>query len=58
MPKKTFTPEQILAKLRQIEALVGQGKRYVVCEPASGRWRCRRLHADVKHYVDAAADAG
>jgi hypothetical protein len=26
MAKKTFTPEQIVAKLRQIEVLVSQGK--------------------------------
>jgi hypothetical protein len=26
MPKKTVTPEQIVAKLRQIEVLAGQGK--------------------------------
>jgi hypothetical protein len=26
MPKKGFTPEQIVAKLRQIEVLVTQGK--------------------------------
>lgn len=26
MPKKTFTAEQIVAKLRQIEVLVSQGK--------------------------------
>ena len=26
MPKKTFTPEQIVGKLRQIEVLIGQGK--------------------------------
>ena len=26
MPKKTFMPEQIVAKLRQIEVLVSQGK--------------------------------
>ena len=26
MPKKTFTPEQMVAKLRQIEVLVSQGK--------------------------------
>lgn len=25
MPKKTFTPEQIVGKLRQIEVLVGRG---------------------------------
>jgi len=26
MPKKTFMPEQIVGKLRQIEVAVGQGK--------------------------------
>jgi transposase-like protein len=26
MPKKTFAPEQIVAKLRQIEVLLSQGK--------------------------------
>ncbi|MGA9057282.1 MAG: hypothetical protein WB763_12315 [Terriglobia bacterium] len=26
MPKKTFTPEQIVAKLRQMEVLLSQGK--------------------------------
>lgn len=26
MPKKRFTPEQIVAKLRQIEVLISQGK--------------------------------
>jgi hypothetical protein len=26
MPKKAFTPEQIVAKLRQIEVLMSQGK--------------------------------
>ena len=26
MPRKTFTPEQIVAMLRQIEVLMGQGK--------------------------------
>lgn len=26
MPKKTFTAEQIVAKLRQIEVIIGQGK--------------------------------
>jgi transposase-like protein len=26
MPKKTFTPEQIVAKLRQVEVLISQGK--------------------------------
>jgi hypothetical protein len=27
MPKKTFTPEQIVAKLRQVEVLISQGQR-------------------------------
>ena len=26
MPKKAFTPEQIVAKLRQVEVLISQGK--------------------------------
>jgi|TARA_B100002003_G_C13737760_1_gene368155 hypothetical protein len=26
MPRKSFTPEQILAKPRQIEGLIGQGQ--------------------------------
>lgn len=26
MPKRTFTPEQIVAKLRQLEVLASQGK--------------------------------
>ena len=34
MPKKTFTPEQIVPKLRQIEVLIGQGKAVP--------WRARR----------------
>lgn len=28
MPKKTFTPEQIVAKLRQIKVLISQGKGF------------------------------
>ena len=46
MPKKTFTPEQIVAKLRQIEVLVGQGKTVpLACKDAGiteqtyYRWR-------------------
>jgi hypothetical protein len=35
MPKKTFTPEQIVAKLRQVEVLISQGKTV----PRSLRWR-------------------
>lgn len=46
MPKKTFTPEQIVGKLRQIEVLVGQGKTVPLACKDSGitdqtyyRWR-------------------
>ena len=46
MPKKTFTPEQIMGKLRQIEVAVSQGKTVaLVCKDAGiveqtfYRWR-------------------
>jgi len=46
MPKKTFTPEQIVGKLRQIEVLVNQGKTVPVACREAGiveqtfyRWR-------------------
>jgi putative transposase len=46
MPKKTFTPEQIVAKLRQIEVLVSQGKtipqackKVGIVEQTFYRWR-------------------
>ncbi len=46
MPKKTFTPEQIVGKLRQIEVLIGQGKRVPLACREAGiveqtfyRWR-------------------
>src|SRR5258708_6910358 len=46
MPKKTFTPEQIVAKLRQIEVLLSQGKTVPLACKESGivdqtyyRWR-------------------
>jgi putative transposase len=46
MPKKTFTPEQIVAKLRQIEVLVSQGQRVPLACKEAGiaeqtyyRWR-------------------
>ena len=46
MPKKTFTPEQIVGKLRQIEVLISQGKTVpVACREAGiveqtfSRWR-------------------
>ena len=46
MPKRTFTPEQIVAKLRQIEVLMGQGKTVTLAAKEAGitdqtfyRWR-------------------
>ena len=46
MPKKVFTPEQIFAKLRQIEVSITQGKSVpVACREAGildvsyNRWR-------------------
>jgi len=46
MPRKTFTPEQIVAKLRQIEVLTGQGKAVALACKEAGiseqsyyRWR-------------------
>jgi len=46
MPRKTFTPEQIIAKLRQIEVLIGQGQAVAqavrvtgISEQSYYRWR-------------------
>jgi len=46
MPKKSFTPEQIVGKLRQIEVIVGQGKTVPLACKEAGitaqtfyRWR-------------------
>lgn len=46
MPKKTFTPEQIVGKLRQIEVWMGQGKTVPLACKEAGivdqtfyRWR-------------------
>ena len=46
MPKKAFTPEQIVPKLRQIEVLIGQGKTVPLACKEAGiveqtfyRWR-------------------
>jgi len=46
MPKKSFTPEQIVAKLRQIEVLMSQGKTVPLACKEAGivdqtfyRWR-------------------
>ena len=53
MPKKTFTPEQIVAKLRQIEVLVSQGrtvpqacKEVGIVEQTFYRWR--KEYGDLK----------
>ncbi len=42
MPKKTFTPEQIVGKLRQIEVLVSQGKTAKITSGGCGRSACGR----------------
>ena len=46
MPKKTYRPEEIIAKLRQAEVLIGQGKKAPEVVKAIGisevsyyRWR-------------------
>ena len=46
MPKKVFSPEQIIAKLRQIEVLIAQGKAVALACKEAGvseqtyyRWR-------------------
>jgi len=46
MPKKTYRPEEIIAKLRQAEVLIGQGKKMPEVVKALGihevtyyRWR-------------------
>ena len=36
MAKKTFTPEQIISKLREVEVFVGQGETVA---SGCGRWR-------------------
>ena len=36
MPKKTFTPEQIVGKLRQVEVLVSQGKTVPLAAKEAG----------------------
>ena len=45
MPRKSFTPEQIIAKLRQIEVLISQG------HSVAGRLRSRNraITAGVRH---------
>ena len=46
MPKKTYTPEQIVGKLRQIEVVMNQGKTVALAAKEAGvtdqtyyRWR-------------------
>jgi putative transposase len=46
MPKKTYRPEEIIAKLREAEVLLGQGKKVPkvvkaigISEVSSYRWR-------------------
>ena len=46
MPKKTFTAEQIINKLRQAEVIISQGstisqvcKKLEICEQTYYRWR-------------------
>ena len=36
MPRKSFTPEQIIAKLRQVEVLIGQGQSVAEASRAAG----------------------
>jgi transposase-like protein len=36
MPKKAFTPEQIVAKLRQMEVLLSQGKTIALAAKEAG----------------------
>ena len=38
MPKKTFTPEQIAGKLRQIEVLVSQGNVFLLGKQLTRRF--------------------
>ena len=49
MPRKSFTPEQIIAKLRQIEVLISQG--HSVAGEVAGRlrFRNRAITAGVRH---------
>lgn len=56
MPKKTFTPEQIVAKLRQVEVLLSQGKTVPLACKEAGiveqtfyRWRKEYGGLQVEH---------
>ena len=42
MPKKTFTPEEIISKLREAEVLLGQGQPIGAVCRGLGRVDCRR----------------
>ena len=54
MPKRTFTPEQIVAKLRQIEVLVSQGKTIPQAASVSGHrsWQNLKRYAHLRQTGD------
>jgi len=65
MPKKTFTPEQIVGKLRQIEVLVSQGKTVPQACKEAGivdqtfyRWRREYGGFQIEQAKDERATAG
>ena len=39
MPRKRYKPEEIVAKLRQVDVLVSQGPEYDGCDPPDRRER-------------------
>lgn len=45
MPKKTFTPEQTVAKLRQVEVLVSKGKTVPLAMTWCTKYRKQVLRA-------------
>ena len=49
-PRKSVTPEQIIAKLRQIEVLIGQGHSVAGRLPGSLESRNRAITAGVRGY--------
>jgi len=53
MPKKHFTPEQIVTKLRQIEVLLSQGKQIMlVCREAGFSSPLRTVAAELRILVN------
>ena len=54
MPKRTFTPEQVVAKLRQIEVLLSQGKTIALACKEAGIIEIPKLgglHHRYKHIL-------